>query len=418
VTTIKAVQPVSCGIFYGPEDDAFAAKRWQELGMAAYPEFKYSMGQVRRAGEALKGTIHWDEERADEILEIFAIANSWRDSHAYPMNRLRQELVAKMRSGKLQGLTVARLKRMQSIRGKLARINANLHQIQDLGGCRAVLPSIADVRMLLASYEANAKHELHNQSPYIEKPKRGGYRCHHLIYKYQGDDGSAVFNGRRIEIQLRTRLQHAWATAVEAMGLFRKEDLKGGNGNPDWLRFFELMSAELAMAENCAESPENYPLPPHAQRVREIVDLDKKLQAMGTLENLRHAMRFTDSYETGVDSPKHYRIEYDNVSRQVRVTPHSQAIEGISENDAAEQRDNVSGENRINTVFIEADKIEDLKAGFPNYFGDVQLFTKNLMDITLGKAAKEYVMPPQETVPPPPKVVPDLSWFKRPKRWQ
>jgi hypothetical protein len=262
-------------------------------------------------------------------------------------------------------------------------------------------------------YQRSAKHDLHSESPYIKSPKRGGYRCQHLIFKFRGDHEAAVFNGRRIEVQIRTRLQHAWATAVEAVGLLLREELKAGLGNPDWLRLFELMSAELAMAEGCAESPEGTPLPCHRERVSELRELNKKLSAVNTLENLRHAVSFTDSYQTGVDSPTHYRIEYNNVSREVKVTPHSQPLTGIWANDEAEKKDNLSGENKISTVYIEADKIEDLKAGFPNYFGDVQLFSKSLKDITVGKAAKEYTMPPQETVPRPPHERPDMSWFKR-----
>ena len=40
------------------------------------------------------------------------------------------------------------------------------------------------------------------------------------MYRYAAKDRDAeLYNGRRIEIQVRTRLQHAWATAVEGVGL-------------------------------------------------------------------------------------------------------------------------------------------------------------------------------------------------------
>ena len=44
----------------------------------------------------------------------------------------------------------------------------------------------------------------------------------------------------KVELQLRTRLQHAWATANEIVGTFRREELKSGEGGPDWLRYFVL----------------------------------------------------------------------------------------------------------------------------------------------------------------------------------
>jgi len=60
----------------------------------------------------------------------------------------------------------------------------------------------------------------------------------------------------------------------------------------------------------------------------------------------------------------------------------------------------MSGENRLNKVLLEANKIEDLKAAYPNYFDDVQLFSTNLQYITRGLVAQEYTLPPRQTYPP------------------
>jgi hypothetical protein len=201
---------------------------------------------------------------------------------------------------------------------------------------------------------------------------------------------------------------------VEAVGLFRKEDLKGGQGSNEWLRLFELMSAELALAEKCPE-PAN--VPPRRERICEIIDLDKRLDAASTLENLRHAVRGTDRY-LGADKPTYYLIQYNNLKRTVNIKGYSKPIGGTNAYDLAEQDDRQTGGNEINTVLVEADKIESLKEAYPNYFGDVQLFYKNLTEITKGREAREFTMPPQETVPPPPYEAPDLSWFRRPKRWR
>ena len=297
---------------------------------------------------------------------------------------------------------------------KLRRIPSKLNQMQDLGGCRAILPSMRAANALIQAFRDNPLHEFFSESDYIANPKPGGYRCHHVIYKFKGAGESEVFNGRRIEVQIRSRLQHSWATAVEAVGLFLKQDLKAGIGNASWLRLLELMSAELAVAEDC---PEPQGVPSRSERVRELRELDRELRAVGTLENLRQAVRFTDTYTTGGDKPRYYRIQYDNRDMQVVVSPHTIPIAGVAETEAVEQQNTVRGDNRFNTVFVEADRIEDLKEAFPNYFGDVQMFAANLRDITRGYSAKEYTMPPQQTVPPGPKEVPDMSWFRKPKRW-
>ena len=49
---------------------------------------------------------------------------------------------------------------------------------------------------------------------YITTPKDSGYRGVHLIYRYYSDKNE-TFNGLKIEVQIRTALQHAWATAVD-----------------------------------------------------------------------------------------------------------------------------------------------------------------------------------------------------------
>jgi hypothetical protein len=372
------------------------------------------MSQVMRAGEALKGDLVWTEATAPTVLEVFKIANNWRDAHAYPMRRLRYELFGQMRRNGLDGITVARLKRMPSIRRKLQNHRGHLNQIQDLAGCRAILPSINDVNTLISAMRANTAHDLYDEDDYINVPKLDGYRSHHAMFRFRSSrPDEEVYDGRRVEIQIRTRLQHSWATAVEAVGLFRREDLKAGQGSPEWLRLFRLMSAEFALAEGCAE-PANASA---RARPSEIIDLDEQLNAANTLENLSHAVRYTEKYYRDPQSrPEYYLIKYDRTNKVVRVEPYNGIISGVRSYDAAELPDNKSGTSRLNTVLVEADGVENLKAAYPNYFGDVQLFRAQLKNITRGKTAEEYTLPPQETVAPRPREKPDLSWFKKPLR--
>ena len=52
-----------------------------------------------------------------------------------------------------EALIAQRLKRLSSIDAKLRRFrNMNLARMQDLGGCRAVLPAVDDVRRVARSY--------------------------------------------------------------------------------------------------------------------------------------------------------------------------------------------------------------------------------------------------------------------------
>lgn len=220
----------------GWADPAPAAMRNWVLTVADFPSFDYSMKEVKRAGELIAGSL----PLGPEALHSFKIANNWRESHAYPMRSVRHQIIAYMRLLGIPGVTGSRLKRMQAIRRKLNRLGLHLNQLQDLGGCRAIVPKIDDVKSLIEALREKSRHDLRGiGNDYITSPKPDGYRSHHLIFTYCGLGAAHSFTGRRIEVQIRTQLQHSWATAVEAVGLIRNEYLKGNQGSGDWLRFFQ-----------------------------------------------------------------------------------------------------------------------------------------------------------------------------------
>jgi len=100
-----------------------------------------------------------------------------------------------------------------------------LSRMQDIGGVRAVVNSIKEVRALQSEYQDTKRftHKLARENDYILDPKTDGYRGVHLVYKYNNtlarNGLAAQYKGLAIELQIRTKLQHTWATAVETMGL-------------------------------------------------------------------------------------------------------------------------------------------------------------------------------------------------------
>lgn len=92
-----------------------------------------------------------------------------------------------------------------------------------------IVPKCEDVKNIIEYNRENSAHTWFKDYDYIAAPKVDGYRCFHRVFKFKEDSvEEECFRGRRVEIQIRTRLQHSWATAVEAVGLFRGEDIKGG----------------------------------------------------------------------------------------------------------------------------------------------------------------------------------------------
>jgi hypothetical protein len=348
----------------------------------------------------------WSEDAAPDIKRVFEIANSWTDLHAYPMTRVRHQVIGLLARQRLRGqLTAARLKRMPSIRKKLR--TRHLDVIQDLAGVRIILPSINHVEAVADACRSHLPHRIYEEDDYIACPRPSGYRSLHLKLEYiPASLDEQVFEKLRVELQVRSRLQHAWATTVESVGLFRGENLKGGVGDPDWLRLLILMSSEMARLEG---RPEAENAPPHAERVAELRELDKKLAAASFLDSINQAVDFTDRYYNP-DKSDFYLITFDKETRHVSVN----GFNASSGAYAYHQQERLG--DRYDTVLVASDKIESLKRAFPNYFGDVQHFARLLRRLIKGKGEPEYVLPSQGTVPkrPPEKI--HSRWLRRSSR--
>lgn len=359
--------------FLFPWRDSFA-----QDDMAEFEAPAFSKKRVVEAGDALRGHLH---SVSPEAVQIFKIAHNWRASHVIPMRHLRAELAAKVRKMKGGAITAARMKRMRSIRKKLRSSPITLYQMQDIAGCRAILSNQDAVNKLLDSYRSQANHVLHREYDYISNPKAGGYRSHHLIFRYNGagDFGSLNSNSLMVEVQLRTQLQHAWATAVEAVGMVRNEDLKGGQGNADWLRFFALMASEFATEEGAALVPNADASAPI--RRTELIALEKGLNAFATLENYSRAVKVSEM--SGRTVSPFFLIQFDPATQRV-------SVRGLSNTASVASLNSAEKNTQINSVLVEVDKAADLREAYPNYFLDVKIFTDRLRKIVRPRQARSF----------------------------
>lgn len=360
--------------------------------VANYPIYEFNTGDLKKAGKMLaQDSIPYEPDSLDEVIRLFKIAYNWRHSHAYPMHRVRHELMGNIRKNKKSGITSARMKRMTSIRRKLSNSTTKLHQMQDLCGCRAIMSSLDEMRAVVAMYHnGGTVHHVKKSTDYIENPKLSGYRGHHLILEFSSKPGEMGYDKRFIEIQVRTKLQHAWSTAIEAVGMVRKEELKSGDGCPKWLRLFTLMSSEFAVEENCPLVPDT----PFETKLRhaELVALCKELDAVKFLETLNQAFKYTENYRGQYSN--YFLIQYDSVNKDIRVRGYSK-IGSAADAYSGEE----SSHAGVNSVLVEVDKAENLREAYPNYFLDVSMFTNRLKDIAFPISPKKY-----EGI--------DLSWLK------
>lgn len=179
-----------------------------------------SKTRIGKAGDRLRATSLGDLELTDEERRAEReIVQSFRRAHAAPLNTVAAALRYHVaQESRLDQPPVQRLKRMNTIIDKLARGAAKgLSTMNDIAGCRAIVANLDELRALQARLEA---HWDFARGPYdyIAEPKADGYRAVHLIVKR---------HGVRVEVQLRTVLQHLWADNIERTNL----ELKFGRGS-------------------------------------------------------------------------------------------------------------------------------------------------------------------------------------------
>jgi ppGpp synthetase/RelA/SpoT-type nucleotidyltranferase len=338
---------------------------------------EFSKREIVEAGKSLKGVI---TQQSEETLRAFKIAHNWRSSHVLPMSSIRLQLVNASIGQNVKTTTSARLKRMKSIRKKLRESDRTLYQIQDIAGCRAILGSIDDVSKIVRWYNSNrCIHEIQRNNDYIAEPKAGGYRSHHLVLKFNGERHGGKFSRHTVELQLRTHPQHIWATAVEAVGLVRNEDLKGGKGDGDWLRLFALMGHRIAIWEG---APGVAGLPHNDIEVRdELSYLEQKLSALKNLSAWNAAIHCLSNFQGGRGF---YLITFDRERQETSVSRYKKFSHG---EDAliGKERDFESGDS----VLVELEKADDLRQAYPNYFMDVGVFASYLQAAVCGNSMPE-----------------------------
>ena len=335
----------------------------------------YSKRRVDRAGRALVEAR--PSRLPEEDLRVFA---NWRSSHAFPLNTFQVYLRQRARSACPDPVVSQRLKRTPSAIEKLRRFpRMKLSQMQDIGGCRAVVSTVDQVRSLQDAYRrSRIRHCPINGKDYIARPKDSGYRGVHLVYRYRGSS-KKLFDGLLIEIQLRTRLQHAWATAVETAGAFLGQALKSSEGEQEWLRFFALASSAFALSEGCSPAPSTpAELPALREELRSAVD--RLVDPITRLREYRTLIGRIPVVRT-VDRRRFFLLERRPDLGSLYVTTYrSGEQERIFEDYfVAEQK--VRGVDGAEVVLVSADSIQAVQRAYPNYQLDTSYFLEELRRI-------------------------------------
>lgn len=355
-----------------------------------WPTPLFSKSQINKAGEILIV----GEKDLDKLIWAFDVLNNWRSCHGYPINTFQATLRQKLKAIDQNAIVAQRLKRLPSIIGKLWRENGmKLSRMQDIGGLRAVVSNLKGVYALDKEYRSSRfQHELvvKQCKDYIAQPKTSGYRSIHLIYRYK-NARAPKYDGLLLELQLRTKLQHAWATAVETMGTFLNHPLKSSEGPEEWLKFFSLAGSAFAHLENTSHVP-GYE---HLSRDETFSAVIEKIKELDVRNKLLAFTVAAERVNTDKRGGSYHLILLDAINKNVTIRSFSQSNLEQASKEYSEAEKRITEGELLQAVLVSAGSIDNLRKAYPNYFLDTHEFVSHLNRIekTLTSGSRRAVAP-------------------------
>lgn len=342
-----------------------------------YPEPPSVKAEVRRAGFAIASGVAVDAD--------FKTVDQWRAAHGYVINTFQAWL--KGHIGK-QGFYVEfaqRLKRRNTVIDKLLRrdragkpLILDVTSMHDFAGCRMIFEDFSQLNefrsyMHSAQTMRNVEHQLRHEPDkynYVEAPKATGYRGIHDVYRHypRGSvrrQNKKPWDGLLVEVQYRTRAQHAWATAVEISDLLDGERTKFDLEKSERGEFFAIASEIIARRHEGLTKA--FLQVPTSKLQEELQDLENRLSILQRLEALK---QFEDQDKLQKHNVLNIRRRVDG-TLELEVFPFKTAAPAIEKASQLEE----SAES-INAVYVRSDNPRQLRSAYRNYFYDPVDFVK------------------------------------------
>lgn len=269
---------------------------------------------------------------------------------------------------------------MPSIIGKLSRFQEmDLSRMQDIAGVRAILPTCKGVRELYKYVVSSSRFRHLPVLPpkdYISNPKSDGYRSVHQVFKY-ANKAHPELNVLLIELQLRTKLQHSWATAVETLGIIEHSSFKTGAGSEEYKRYFKLCSALFSLDEK-TEVVAELSNTNEKQLVEELKDLDARLKISSRLSSLALTAKHIDTVQS---KAAYHLMELDCLKSKISLIPFTEKQLELAESMYIAREKEKHDDKNTFIVLISVGDIKNIKRAYPNYFLDTGFFLQNIKRI-------------------------------------
>lgn len=330
-----------------------------------------SKSRIDKIGNLLKNSTSLEKSEYQALLQ-------WRNSFSSTLDYYHIKLKEKIDPAEVKNIS-RRFKRIDSIHVKLKRFKTmRLSTLQDIAGLRVVLADELALQKAFTKLRGlPSKHELKKVDNYYAHPKQDGYRGIHLIYQSE--------KSTLVEVQLRTELQHIWATAVEIYGALQNTSFKTGDGEQSWKEFFSYLSSYFAIKENSSPLTDHIKLSEKKIKSK-LIKLIKKLNVIERLNASTNSIQvITNKFNQTGKSGKYALIELDLKKQTTTVEfftkkDLTKAIEIYTRKELAQDNNHFK-----NIVLVNIDDIKKIQQSYPNYFMNTKSLLELLAKITLNE---------------------------------
>lgn len=357
---------------------------------------RFSKNQIKKAAKDIRKAISGAERK----LAIEKIQN-FREFHLYPLMLMKNHLARTSKKVNKSIIVARRLKRLPTIIDKLERDSLDggtqnsieLTRMQDIAGCRAIVNNSKELFSLRQRLvESRSVHKIIRENNYLI-PKSSGYGGIHLIYScYESQKAEHIWKKTKVEVQLRTKLQHAWATSLEIIDTLEHTDLKTSHtGSFAWRRYFYLMGKLVSHEEGFHKLSD-----PELFEIRcelfgspgifypKIEGLEVYLGVASKLRKYALAINFSTDKKALERTKNNSGLFLITMTINKKKAKKSIDVDTTffkaSESDEAIEKYNKAEMDATIylTVLLSVTDAKTLKQAYPNYFGSTTAFTKFL----------------------------------------
>lgn len=240
--------------------------------------------QLKRIGKKIRN----GESLAPDEEILFS---EFRKAHDKILSNFRARLNHQLAKPENKNIIFAqRLKKRETIVNKLQsrHTEMDLLRMHDIAGMRLIFKDIKTLERFRKDFhKLKAKKYIQinevDKYDYIKNPReRTGYRGIHDVYMENTKDSIKM----HMELQYRTKVQHAWSTTLEIWDSSFNREAKFENEDDDITLFFKYISelfARILEKKSFMNELTDYNL------FKNIIKLDKKLRVIPKLKKIKKA---------------------------------------------------------------------------------------------------------------------------------